>query len=203
MLRNSIHDIGNRRANLNDYILYLERSIGGGISVTTKGKDNNLSEGATFDRMQDLWTPFILLIRMMINMRYVYTLASPLSRHMWVSPKLTELATLSWVSSRSNSDVTTSPFESGVPFIHILSRLTLISYRWVHLYRETYGTDRLGFTNFIPSSRCSSIVTLSRRTCGSWRRIWRSSPAKLISALLSLRIDLSAMYFIKGSNVRP
>jgi len=54
MLRNSIHDIGNRRANLNDYILYLERAIGGGISVTTKGKDNNLSEGATFDRMQDL-----------------------------------------------------------------------------------------------------------------------------------------------------
>jgi hypothetical protein len=54
MLRNSIHDIGNRRANLNDYILYLERAIGGGISVTTKGKDNNLSEGATFGRMQDL-----------------------------------------------------------------------------------------------------------------------------------------------------
>jgi hypothetical protein len=50
MLRKSIHDIEDRRANLNDYILYLRKELSvGGIWVTTKEKDNNLREGATFD----------------------------------------------------------------------------------------------------------------------------------------------------------
>lgn len=61
----------------------------------------------------------------------------------------------------------------------------------------TYGTTRLGLTYLIPFSRASSTV-LPLRTCPGGLSMPISSPAILISGLLSLLMLLKAMNLMSG-----